>query len=112
MHTSLVRQYFPTRNSFHSIAILPQQSEADLSDFEPICHLLNHACLVKDLRKTYTDGCEDILKLIDEGDKAWIVYIDPNGGSAGATCAIVLWSSYEGVALAAAILCTDDAFCM
>jgi len=43
------------------------------------------------------------LKLVDEGDKAWIVYVDPNDQSASAACSVVLWTSHEGVALAAAI---------
>jgi len=102
-HTSLVRQYSPTRNSFHSIAILPRQFEADLSGFEPICKLLSQACLVDDLRETYTNGCENILKLVDESDKAWIVYVDPKDQSASEACSVVLWISHEGVALAAAI---------
>jgi len=103
VHTSLVRQYSPARNSFHSIAILPQQFEADLSGFEPICKLLSQACLVDELPETYTNGCENILKLVDESDKAWIVDVDPKDQSASATCSVMLWNPYEGVALAAAI---------
>jgi hypothetical protein len=81
--TSLVPQCFPAQSSFHSTAILRLRFGADLWGFGPAArrqygHSCDHGGHCGE-GTTYSDCCKDILKLVDEGNKPWVVDINAIG---------------------------------
>lgn len=76
--TSPDRRCFPAPNSSHWIVSQRLQSVVDLWDFAPMATMVRLLLVCAILKTTYADGCEDILQLVDQCDKAWIINVDPD----------------------------------
>ena len=80
--TSPCQLYFPVPNSFRLTVSRRPLSEADRWDFGPVLSKISLQCgdgggALMDGETTYTDCGKDILQLVYQRNKLWVVDINP-----------------------------------